>query len=274
MRAVLLLALGLLARPAAADPVADTTQDVAHEDGLSGRDLYDRVIAHRLRSFSMRATLVTGDGDGSEQRSEFHMRWQDFRDAEGRPTRGVRAKAILEFEAPFALRFAGYMVQLNADRSSDQFAYVSVLRRIVRVNMRGVTLYGTDFSFEDVIPTEAEDFLYRRIADDVRDGHRVHVVELYPAEGAESEHSRIRVSIDPERYVILAARYWNAAGVATKELAIPSASVQRFGDSWIPMRATMRNLESGSYTTLIVEEFQANPELDRDAWNLAKLESH
>lgn len=273
MRAAL-LALAFLATAAAADPIPDGARDVAAEDGLSGRDIYDRVIAHRLRSFSMRASLITGNGDGKEERSEFSMRWQDFRDAAGRPTRGIRSKAIIEFQEPFALRFAGYMVQVNEDRSSDQFAYVSALRRIIRVNMRGVTLYGTDFSFEDVIPQEAEDFLYRRESDETLAGRPVHVVELYPAPGAESEHSRIRVYVDPVRYIIVGAHYWNAAGVETKALEIPAVAVKQFGESWIPMRATMRNVESGSYTTLIVEDFQANPELDRDAWNLAKLESH
>ena len=152
--------------------------------------------------------------------------------------------------------------------------YYPSKRRVVRVNLRNEAVYGTDFSFEDVVPREAEDFAYRRLADAELDGVPVYVVDLFPVESARSEYSRIRVSVDRERSVVVRARYWDSADVEVKELRAPPDRIREFEGVFVPMRATMHNLLLDSSTTLAVTAIEVNPEFDVNTWDLRRLEGH
>jgi hypothetical protein len=269
-----LVSMLLLVLTATAEPTADPEGDIAAADGISGRDIYERVREHRLYAFEAEVKLTTGDGYGKEEESQFSIRWKDFSNGNSHgDDKGVLSKTFIQFTEPYEYLYAGYMVVNKIDgKPNDQFAYFSALRRVLRVNLRGVPLYGTDFNFSDVIPPEIDDFKYRRLEDEVYEGKPVYVVELYPRKGIESSHSKILVSIDPERYLVVRARYWNKAGIEAKELVL--GEIKQFGESSFPMVAIMRSLISRGYTRLEIEHFVANPILGPADFTVRRLESH
>jgi hypothetical protein len=269
--AATLLVCAAQAQPSRAD---DLGAAEASTDGLDGRAIYERVVANRFRAFEQDAVLISADRAGRTQQSRFELRWKDFRDAAGKAARGVISKTLVKYTHPFDLRHAGYLVQANEARGSDQFVYYPSKRRVVRVNLRGEAVYGTDFSFEDVVPREAEDFEYRRMRDSEVDGAPVRVVDLFPRQLADSEYSRIRVYVDRERNVVVRARYWDAAGVEIKELRAPPSRIREFDGVFVPMEATMRHLRLESQTTLVVHALVPNPDLGADSFDLGRLETH
>lgn len=265
----LLTAFALVA-PAAADPVPDPAGDVAHPDGLSGRDIYERVVAHRLRSFYAEAELENGNGHGDSRTMRFVMLWKDYRKEDPKLLSLTRIELIW----PFDLRFGGLKIEKKRHQPAQQWAYVPEFRWIRRVSLRGVPVHGSCFTFDDIVPPETDEFRYRRLADDVDGGRPVYVVELYPKPNAASEHSRIVVSIDRAREIPVRSRYWNAAGELTKELRLPPARVEEFDGSWFPMLWDMRSVSKGCFSTIRVGRFVANPELGPRAFDLGRLESH
>jgi hypothetical protein len=270
--ALALLGAWLLAPAAGADS-GDGGQ-LVFTDGIDGRAIYERVVGNRFRSFSQDSRLVSADRAGRTQESRFHMDWKDFRGGEEESQRGILSKTLVKYTFPFDLRFAGYLVQVNRDRPNDQFVYRPSRRRVVRVNLRNEAVYGTDFSFEDVVPREAQDFDYRRLPDEALAGRPVWVVELFPKPFARSEYSRIWVYVDRERNLVLRARYWDAAGVEVKELSVDEDSVKEFDGVWVPLQATMRNLVLDTQTQLIITELTPNPSFTNETFDLAHLESH
>ena len=265
-------AAGLLC---AASAFADAVED-ASEIGtaLTGRDIYQRVIDNRFRSFSQNSRLISADRAGREQETRILMHWKDYRDDAGNPTRGVLSKTLVKYTHPFDLRYSGYLIQVNDARTNDQFVYYPSKRKILRVNLRSEAVYGTDFSFEDVVPREIDKYGYKRLDDEVIDDFGVHVVELKPLDTTDSDYSRIRVYVDEERYVVLRALYWDGAGVAVKEFSAVPSEVREFDGVWVPMRTTMRNLLLESHTRLIVTDLIPNPELSQSTFDLGRLESH
>jgi len=246
----------------------------ADESVLSGEDIYARVIANRFRSFSEESRLISADRSGREQETRLRLHWKDFRDGDGQPTGGVLSKTVVRYTHPSDIRLAGYLVQSNAGRANDQFVYYPSRRRVVRVSLRNEAVHGTDFSFEDVIPRELEDASYVRHADAEVGGIRVFVVELVPRERAASGYSKLWVYVDQQRFVPLRTRYWDAAGVATKELAADPSTLRQFDGVWIPMVATMRHLLFETWTKLVITSFVPNPELGESVFDLSRLESH
>jgi len=272
--AILLLATGAPAA-AAADAVKTASTPVVADDAkLTGRDIYDRVLRNRFEAFSQDTQLISGDRGGRQQESRLHLIWQSFRDEHGRPTRGVVSKTLVRYVYPFDVRFSGYLVISNHERVNDQFVYYPSRRKVVRVNLRSEAVFGTDFSYEDVIPREIEESEYQRVADETVSDIPVYVVEVVPKPFTASDYSRVRVYVEKERFVPLRTRYWDAAGVEVKELRAVPSEIRNFGGVWLPMKATMRNLQLDSFTTLVVSNFVANPDLPQATFDLSRLESH
>ncbi len=280
---LLLLALATVAaaagdaRPKAGTPVEDA---LPPGSSLSGREIYQCVLDNRFDAYVQTSVLRSGDRGGATQESRLRMTWRSFR--EGGPDTatgsgadaGALSKTLVKYTEPFDLRFSGYLIVNNAGRPNDQFVYLASTRRIRRVNLRREAVFGTDFTFEDIVPREIEDGEYRRLPDARVDGAPVYVVEVVPHEHTESEYSRFVIHVEKERCVPLLTRYWDTRDVEVKELTAPVASIRELEGVHWPSELTMRNLQLDTYTTLRVESLEPNPRLSRKAFDLRRLESH
>lgn len=282
---VLLLPLVLAATPgragaeaanAAPAPASPAGEDALPADrSLSGRDIYQCVLDNRFDAYVQTARLVSGDRGGAVQASALRMTWRSFRDEAGEPgAGGVLSKTIVKYTEPFDLRFSGYLIVNNHARPNDQFVYLAATRRIRRVNLRREAVFGTDFTFEDIVPREIEDGTYERLPDRILDGTPVYVVEVTPKEHADSEYSRFALHVEKERCVPLLTRYWDDKGVLVKELTAPVEKVEEHGGVWVPMELTMRNVQLDTFTRLEVEHLDPNPQLARTDFDLRRLETH
>lgn len=261
-------ALPLLLLGAAEDTVPE------HTDGRSGRDIYACVLGNRFDAYVQEAKLVSGDEGEGSQESRLRMTWKNFRTEGDEPRGGVLSKTLVRYEYPFDLRFSGYLVINNAWRSNDQFVYLAASRKIRRVNLRKEAVFGTDFTFEDIVPAEIEDGDYRRLADSTVDGRSVYVVEVTPKPETNSEYSRFVAYVGTDTCIPARTRYWDEKDVEVKELTIPFDQVQKFENVHWPMQLTMRNLKLESFTKLTVETLLPNPVLpDRD-FEVRRLMSH
>lgn len=289
---LLLLLLAGLATAAGAETSADATSDAPVADGaaaaeppgedahpetrsLTGREIYQCVLDNRFDAYEQTANLASGDRGGSVQESELRMTWRSFRDEEDEPgPGGVLSKTMVKYTQPFDLRFSGYLIVHNHARANDQFVYLAATRRIRRVNLRREAVFGTDFTFEDIVPREIEDGTYERMPDKVLEGTPVYVVEVTPRPHADSEYSRFVLHVEREHCVPLLTRYWDDKGVEVKELTAPPERVEEHAGVWVPMELVMRNLQLDTYTRLEVEELVPNPDLARTDFDIRRLESH
>lgn len=248
--------------------------DAAPSDGKTGRDVYQCVLDNRFFSYTQKSRLVSGDRGESAQESRLTMNWKNWRDEDDAAQGGILSKTIVRYTHPFDLRFSGYLIVNNEGRSNDQFVYLAASRRIRRVNLRKEAVFGTDFTFEDIVPHEIEDGDYRRLADTRVEEAPVYVVEVTPKAHADSEYSRFRVYVEKASCVPLRTRYWDQKELEVKELTSPLESVQKFDEVHWPMELTMRNLQLDTFTTLTVEDLEPNAPLEDREFEVRRLESH
>ena len=274
-----MLRLGAVAASLVALALASGAEAVAKraakaDPDLSGQDVYQCVVDNRARSYVQDALLISGDRGAATQESRLEMTWSSFRDEQDRPVKGVLSKTLVRYTDPFDLRDSGYLVVNNVARPNDQFVYLNTRRKVRRVNLREQAVFGTDFSFEDIVPSEVEDADYRRDPDLELEGKPVYVVEVIPKPHENSHYSKLLIHVDKTSCIPIWTRYWDEKGVEVKQLRVVAEKiVERDGVFW-PMELTMKNLQLESFTTLVIEKLDANPKLDPRVFELRRLESH
>ena len=262
--------------PAHATPThPEQLQDALAPDAhLSGRDIYQCVLDNRFDSYVQHSKLLSGDRGGATQESQLRMTWSSLRDPEGKPSDGVLSKTIVKYLDPFDLRFSGYLIINNHARKNDQFVYLATTRRIRRVKLLREAVFGTDFTFEDLVPREIEDGDYQRLGDKVVQDTTAYVVEVILRDHADSDYSRFVIHVDKGSCVPLLTRYWDKRDLLVKELTAPAADIKQIDGVHWPNTLTMRNLQIDTFTTLTVQELDPNPNLARKTFDLRRLESH
>ena len=261
------------AEPEPVHPASGTIDALPPDTYLTGEEIYQRVVANRFRSYIQDVVLLSSDRGGAEQETRLTVTWENFRE-KANSSRSVLSKTKVLYTYPFEVRFSSYLIINHLERPSDQFVYLAARRRVRRVNLRGENLFGTDFSFEDVVPRELEDATYRRLPDRVVQGEAAFVIEAIPKPSTDSEYSRFVLYVEKEHYVPLETHYWDEAGVKVKHLFAERESIREFDGVWMPMRATMRHLLHDSATELQVARVVPNPDLSRRVFDVRALESH
>jgi hypothetical protein len=246
----------------------------ADDTALTGKQIYARVLDNRFDSYMQLTKLVSGDRSGKAQETEFVLWYLSFRQPDGEPANGqIVSKSLVRYTEPFDIRHASYLVINNQARPNDQFVYRPSSRRVNRVSLRGESVFGTDFSFEDVFPRELEDADYERLPDVVHAGVDCWVVRAIPKKSAESEYSRFVSTIDKARSVPLRVAYWDDHEVQIKEWEVPVEHLEQVDAVWIAMRSTMRNLKLGSFTRHEVIDVKPNAPLGKSDFDLRRLSS-
>jgi hypothetical protein len=275
MRIGILLGLSLtFALPVSADEAALPRVAKGEDATLTGRDVYQCVVDNRFRSYVQDAKLTSGDRGQAVQESSLRMTWSSFRDEQDEPVDGVFSKSIVRYTQPFDLRYSGYLIVNNDDRPNDQFVYLNSRRQVRRVNLREEAVFGTDFTFEDIVPHEIEDADYKRLPDEEIEGVKAYVVEVTPKPEQDSEYSKLLMHVDKARCVPLFTRYWDEKGLEVKQLNVKADRIETIEGIHWPMELTMKNLQLESFTTLEVEKLKPNPKLRRSDFDIRRLESH
>jgi len=279
--AVALLAAGAWLAPAAARandaqaaPTTAIVDALPDDAALTGDEIYRRVQKNRFRSYIQDTRLLSGDRADSTQETRLQATWKNLRDAEDEPTKGVYSKSRIEYTYPFDVRFTTYLIIDNAERANDQFVYLPSRRRVRRMNLRGESVLGTDFSFEDVVPRELEHSTNVRLPDETAQGIQCWVIEATPRPEEDSEYSRFVLVVEKQHAVPLVTRYFDRAGIEIKRLEAPRDSIQEFDGIFVPMRAKMMQLQNETWTELTVEKLVPNPELAEGVFDLRRLEGH
>ena len=243
---------------------------------LTGHEIYDRLFKNRkrLRTVVQSGRILSKDPAGNPQEIRFQLKAKDYRDADDRAVDGVHSKVLIVLTGPRDLERTGYLYVHRTDRTDDQFIYSPLRKRSARTNIRGQTVAGTDFSFDDFLAAldDLEAATYRRLPDEVVDGAPCYVVEAAMKPGSRSRYTRSVAAIEKEHYVPLRIRYWDDAGVEIKQLRSPRSSIRAFGDVWVPTQSTMTDLLENTESTLTIDELAANPDVPDNDLETSALE--
>jgi hypothetical protein len=249
----------------------DSTPRALATQPLTGREIYERILANRHRSFFQKQRIVSMDAGGASATTELWTRWKDGRDVDGKTQHDVLSKTLAKYTAPRSVRGVGYLIVQKEHHPNDQFVYFPSAKRVRRVSL-GESIMGTDFSIEDIVPRDIETSDYARQDDEIVDEVLCYVVELHPRVNAESDYSKLRVYVEKEHFVTIRTRYWNLDGIEVKEYRAPYGEIEEVDGVWLTRHVSMRNLVDSSLTTLYIDEIEPNASIGNSTFTVRKLE--
>ena len=253
-------------------PSASEVEDAIPEGGsLTGRQIYQRFLDNKFRESFQRLRVLSRDPGGSSQLTQFTVRLQDHRDENDDPTNGVNAKMLVEVSDPFDMRHSAYLMIDKDPGPDDEFAYQPSQRRVKRVDLKSTSLFGTDFTFNDIAFQNIEDAGYKRMPDEVIDGTPVYVVEANLKETIDTEYHRTMTYMDRKHYIPLRTRYWDDFGVEVKEMTSPAAKIRSFGEAWVVTESTMVDLRQQTSSVLLIDDVDTHPVFHQKVFTVSQL---
>jgi hypothetical protein len=255
---------------------ARAAEDALPSDGLSGRDIYQRVIDNKLDTSYLEHRIVSTDPSGVVQNLAFWSRFKDLRTPEAAPAGAVISKTVMKFTQPFDKRDTAYLFIEKKGGEDEGFHYSRKRERVTRISPAKESIFGSDFSLDDLaVVRHIDDATYKRYPDEEVQGQLVWVIDVFHKPESDPAYARSMLYVDKEKNVPLRTRHWDEAGVEVKQLEIPKEKIQKFADVWIPMESTMLDLSEKTQSVLFVDRVIENPPIDDKVFapnQLPKLE--
>jgi hypothetical protein len=260
---------GTLARPEARDAIPDSIPGAGAR--LTGKEIYQRYIENKFSRSHQNLRVISRDPGGSEQLTRFEARLEDFRNEADEPVDGVVFKMLIGVSAPPDMRHTAYLIISKDPGPDDEFAYQPSRKRIRRLDLKNTSLFGTDYSFNDISFQKIEDADYERLPDEVIDGVPVYVVEANVKQEIDVQYHRTISYLETEHYVPLRTRYWDDFGVEIKELIAPHEKIRAFGDTWVATETTMTDLRQNTNSSIYVDHLDTEPVFHRMTFSVTRL---
>lgn len=224
---------------------------------LDGEEIYDRFLENRrrLRSARQEGRILSTDDGGGEQLVRFEIVGKDYRDENDDPVHDHLSSVLVRLVGPMEIDKTGYLYIDFEEARDQQFMYSPHRRRTSRVTLKGQTVAGTDFSFDDFLLSldEIEDAVYERFPDETVEGTPCYVVEARMKETAKSAYSRTKTWVEKEHYVPLVTQSWDTLNIEVKLLESPASTIKNFDGIWIATEGTITDLLESTSSTMYID---------------------
>src|SRR5262245_26974300 len=239
---------------------ARASDDALPGDGVSARDVYQRVLDNKLDTSYIEHRIVSTDPGGSEQTLGFWSRFKDLRTPGSAPDGAVISKTVVKFTSPYDKRDTAYLFIEKKGGEDEGFHYSRSRTRVSRISPAKESIFGSDFSLDDLaVVRHIDDATYQRLPDEEVQGQVVWVIDVFHKPESKPAYAKSRLYVDKQRNVPLKTRHWDEAGVEVKELDIPGDKIKQFAGVWIPMESTMHDLSEKTQSVLFLDRVIENP---------------
>jgi outer membrane lipoprotein-sorting protein len=218
-------------------------------------------------SSSQTVVMRAFDRAGEPTESRYRLLWK-------RPE-GESGRLLLRVLDPPARRGSALLLVQKGERDADIYLYLADLRKTRRVTKKSLqgSMFGTDLSYEDFqrVQQMADESSVERGEDGEVGGRKVYTLVAKPREG--SAYERAVSLVDQERCLIVRAEYYGSGEKPSKVLSVNQEKITKEDFGWLPREIRVDDLEEGTHTDLIIEEFDATTEVSDSDLSVANLES-
>jgi hypothetical protein len=183
-----------------------------------------------------------------------------------------RAQSIGRVLEPASLRGLTVLISEVAGGGRDTFVYLPALLRARRISgiQRLDSFLGSDLTYEDFERQRAADFAVEPLpAEDVA-GERCTMIRARPRD--ERAYDAMVLAVAPDRAILEYRYFAHGAQTPYRVIETPRAEMHREAGHLLPTRYSVRQLESGSATELVLRKLAINPEIDDAIFSVRTLD--
>lgn len=154
-------------------------------------------------------------------------------------------------------------------KDTDQWLYLPELGQVKRVASsedapKKGSLFGSEFSMEDVEVQKADDYNYKILKEDSFNSRPVMLIEQTPTEkrAEKSNYSKRIQWVDIERLILLKTDFYDWSGKLIKSSY--TSQVENINNIWTVRKQIMRNLQTDRISILSVDEITYNLKITDD----------
>jgi len=218
------------------------------------------------RDAKLRATLDVTDKDGHTVRKKFVL---------SRVGSFGNGKTLVRFTDPQELRGVT-LLSINEPGLPDrQWIYTPATERVrsVAPRDRSERFAGSDFTYEDIVEHELDDFTYQSLpVEDNIDNHKTFKILATPVAPDRSQYKFIYYWVAQDVPCILHAEMYDQDG--RKVRTMHASGLRKEAGIWGPRRTEMRSLVEGTKSVLTIDEIHLNTGLDGALFTPEALEKN
>ena len=216
------------------------------QPGLS--DTVDEIIesardAQKVDRSIQRIRMTLVSRSGAERVREFEVRVRQDGDVISSYTRFSQPRDVAGTQ----------MVMVDHPESTDvQMLYLPAFQtvRTIAGNARRGAFMGSDFAYEDLEISNPSDSNPQLVSET----DALWIIDTEPSD--DSSYSRIRLHVDKSNYLPVRIEFFDQRGDALKVLEVLEQTMS--GETVLPTRSRMTNLQRGSSTLLEIVDHQLN----------------
>jgi outer membrane lipoprotein-sorting protein len=218
--------------------LADTVDEIID----SARD------AQRIDSSVQEIRMTLVSRSGAERVREFELRVRKD---------GEVIKSYTRFTHPKDVMGTQLVMIDHPDTPDEQMLYLPAFQQVRRIagKARSGSFMGSDFAFEDLEISDARGVNPQLISEN----DTTWVIDTSPAE--DSSYSRIRLHVTKSDYLPRKVEFFDQKGEALKVLSVLETA--KDGDTVLPTRSEMKNLQKGSRTIMEITSHELNVPVER-----------
>ncbi len=172
---------------------------------------------------------------------------------------------MIKVEAPADMNGSRYLVIAGADRDA-MYMYLPALNRTRRVlgSMAGQSLWGTDFSYEDVkllrgLLLHGNSDLETGVNWEGRPALKLMVVPAGDAD-TDTQYSKVEVVIDGASCVVVSGKFYDDAG-PVKSMWVDPGDLMEVEGRWMAKKVHLKSLRDNSSSELSIDEVTIDKDL-------------
>ena len=157
----------------------------------------------------------------------------------------------------------------EAGKDTDQWLYLPEIGQVKRVASsddapKKGSLFGSEFSMEDIEQPKVEDYRYRIVGEDIFSRRKVTLIEQIPvAERARKTNYSKRIQwVDAERLLVLKTENFDWSGELHKTSYI--AKVKKINEIWTAIKYVMNNVQSKRISVMNFNDVKYNHDVGDD----------
>lgn len=180
------------------------------------------------------------------------------------------SKVVLRFTAPAEVKGVALLVVNHPDKASDQWMWTPSIARERRIALqdRRTRFFGTDFSFEDLEERDVDQFDFRVLGEETRDGQACWKIESRPRQTKSSQYTHSHLWVRKDLYVFTQIESYQKDKLVRR---LKYQDYQKVQGIWTPLTVEVADIDRKSRTVLKTEKLEYHVPLKDDSFTLQAL---